>query len=221
MVHASDTVATAIIEALDWLEFGVLLVNAESRVCFVSRRAQRLVQSQELSVQGGQLRAASLSQTVMLHDLIGRYARQSGEIAPAADGNYHRLGRLMLQFAAVSPGLSLGLAGAKRLVAIFIIDPDGVADPTPQQLQLQFGLTPAEAQLACEIVKGEGLITCAKNMGISRATASTHLQRIFEKTGTRRQAQLVRVILASRPAIRAIPNRTLPFPGRHSVSRCG
>jgi DNA-binding CsgD family transcriptional regulator len=218
MADASDCVSPAIIEALDWLEYGVLLVNADNRVCFLNQRAQQLVQSQELSILGGQLRAPSVTQTMVLHDLVGRYACQNGEIASAADANYHRLGRLMLQFATVSPGFSLGMGSAKRLVAVFVIDPDRISDPTPQQLQLQFGLTPAEAQLACEIAKGEGLIACAKNIGISRATASTHLQRIFEKTGTRRQAQLVRVILASRPAIRPTPNRVLSFPSRYHAN---
>jgi DNA-binding CsgD family transcriptional regulator len=209
-MEPSDCVSPAIIEAMDWLEYGVLLVDAEARVCFINRRARDLARNQELSLVGGQLRAASLSQTMILHELIGRYARQNGDGAHAQEVACHRLGRLMLQFAAVSPGLSLGLGG-KRLVAVFVIDPESFPEPTPPQLQLQFGLTPAEAELACEIVKGEGLVTCARRIGISRATASTHLQRIFEKTGTKRQAQLVRVILGLRPAIRATPGRSLPF----------
>lgn len=208
---APDSVAPAVIEAMDLLDYGVLLVNAEARVCFVNRRAQDLVHAQELSLIGGQLRADSLGQTMVLHELIARYARQDGDGVHTREVSCHRLGRLMLQLAGVSPGLSLGL-GAKRLVAVFVIDPGRFSDPTPPQLQRQFGLTPAEAEIACEIVKGEGLVTCARRMGISRATASTHLQRIFEKTGTKRQAQLVRAILALRPAICATSERApLPF----------
>ena len=201
MPQGSDCISPAIIEALDWLEYGVVLVNADARVCFLNGRAQELVRTQELTVLGGQLRAASMPQTAYLHQLIGKHARRNGENADSDAGNYHWVGRLMLQFAAVSPGLAARLAD-ERLVAIFIVDPQGATEPTAQQLQLQFGLTPAEAELACEIAKGEGLVACAKVLRISRATASTHLQRIFEKTGTKRQAQLVRVILASRPAIR-------------------
>jgi len=206
-VETPDCVSPAIIEAMHWLEYGVLLVNAEARVCFVNRRAQDLVHTRELSLIGGQLRAGSLSQTIVLHELIACYARHNGDGAHAREVSCHRLGRLMLQFAGVSLGLS-----AKRLVAVFAIDPESFSDPTPSQLQQQFGLTPAEAEIACEIVKGEGLVTCARRMGISRATASSHLQRIFEKTGTKRQAQLVRAILALRPAIRATSERALPFP---------
>jgi DNA-binding CsgD family transcriptional regulator len=208
--EAPDFVSPAAIEAMGLLEYGVLLVDAEACVCFVNRRAQDLVRAQALSLIGGQLRAASPDQTMILHALIARYARLNGDGAHAREASCHRLGRLMLQFAGVSPVRSLGL-GAKRLVAVFVIDPESFSDPTPAQLQRQFGLTPAEAEIACEIVKGEGLVACARRMGISRATASTHLQRIFEKTGTRRQAQLVRAILTLRPAIRVTSARAHPF----------
>jgi DNA-binding CsgD family transcriptional regulator len=35
----------------------------------------------------------------------------------------------------------------------------------------------------------------AERLGISFATARTHLSRIFEKTGVHRQAELVRLVL--------------------------
>jgi DNA-binding CsgD family transcriptional regulator len=215
MDEASDCISPAIRDAMNWLGYGVLVVNADARVAFLNSRAQELLHAQELVVLGGQLRAGTLAQTTLLHELIGRYARHNGEKPHATDANYHWVGRLMLQFAPVSAPLAAQLNDA-RLVSIFVVDPDSVSDPTPQQLQLQFGLTPAEAELACEIAKGEGLIACAKALQISRATASTHLQRIFEKTGTKRQAQLVRVILGARPAIRPVPTRVVPLARHHT-----
>ena len=77
-----------------------------------------------------------------------------------------------------------------------------VAAPSGRQLRDQFGLTTAEATFALEIIQGQGLKACAKRLKISEPTARTHLQRIFEKTGTRRQAELVRLVLASRHAVR-------------------
>jgi DNA-binding CsgD family transcriptional regulator len=215
MAEASDCISLAIRDALDWLGYGVLLVNADARVAFINSRAQELVRAQELTILAGQLRAGSLAQTALLHELISRYARQNGETSLEAEGNHHWVGRLMLQFAPVSPAFTAHVS-EQRLVAIFVVDPDHAADPTPQQLQLQFGLTPAEAELAHEIAKGEGLIACAKALHISRATASTHLQRIFEKTGTKRQAQLVRVILGVRPALRPAPSRVVPLSRHHA-----
>jgi DNA-binding CsgD family transcriptional regulator len=57
-------------------------------------------------------------------------------------------------------------------------------------------LTPAEADFALEIVKGDGRAAAAARFGISVGTARTHLTHIFDKTGVRRQAELVRLLLS-------------------------
>ncbi len=75
----------------------------------------------------------------------------------------------------------------------------GKLPASPGTLERQFGLTPAEAALSLEIARGLGRSAAAKECGISVSTARTHLSRIFRKTGTHRQAELVRVIL-SHPA---------------------
>lgn len=62
-------------------------------------------------------------------------------------------------------------------------------------LQERFGLTPAEAALAIEMLKGDGRSAAANRCGISINTARTHLTRIFEKTGVNRQAELIRVVI--------------------------
>jgi DNA-binding CsgD family transcriptional regulator len=49
--------------------------------------------------------------------------------------------------------------------------------------------------LASEILKGDGRVAAARRHGITPATAKTYLSSIFEKTGTHRQAELVRLLL--------------------------
>jgi DNA-binding CsgD family transcriptional regulator len=66
-----------------------------------------------------------------------------------------------------------------------------------RRLGRHFGLTSAESALAVEILKGDGRIAAARRCGITCGTAKTHLSSIFEKTGTHRQAELVRVLLAA------------------------
>jgi DNA-binding CsgD family transcriptional regulator len=39
-------------------------------------------------------------------------------------------------------------------------------------------------------------------LGIRETTAKTHLQRIFEKTGTSRQAGLIQLLMAATPPVR-------------------
>ena len=62
-------------------------------------------------------------------------------------------------------------------------------------LQIRYGLTPAESRLALRLTTGEALRAAASALDINYETARTMLKRVFEKTGTHRQAELVIVIL--------------------------
>lgn len=60
-------------------------------------------------------------------------------------------------------------------------------------------MTNAEADVALRVMRGGGLKPISADLALSRATVNTHLQHIFDKTGTHRQAELVRVLLAIIP----------------------
>ena len=66
-------------------------------------------------------------------------------------------------------------------------------------LRCHFGLTPAEARLVLRLVAGETLRSAAVKLSISYETARTSLKKIFGKTRTCRQAELVIVILTALP----------------------
>jgi len=80
---------------------------------------------------------------------------------------------------------------------VFVADPDGEPRAAQDQLRKLYRLTPAEAAVAMAIARGEGLQAVADELGISLTTARTHLQHVFEKTETRRQAELGRLIATS------------------------
>ncbi|QND15213.1 helix-turn-helix transcriptional regulator [Rhizobium leguminosarum bv. trifolii] len=60
-----------------------------------------------------------------------------------------------------------------------------------------FGLSPAQTRLARLIVDGHDLAAAADLLGVSVNTLRTQLQRIFDKTGVRSQAALVRALLSA------------------------
>lgn len=186
-------------EALNWLEHGVLLVDRTARVRFASAVASRYLDNGRLKVANGVLRAHSAAETIALHRLI---ARCTWEDVDAGSAAACRVGE---------PPLSLLIAPLKAAAAndqdapaaiVFVLDPEQVKSPTPKQLRDQFGLTAAEAVLALAVAEGQGLRACATHLRISETTARTHLRRVFEKTGTRRQAELVRLIFATRHPVR-------------------
>ncbi|MTH79241.1 helix-turn-helix transcriptional regulator [Paracoccus aestuariivivens] len=61
-----------------------------------------------------------------------------------------------------------------------------------------YGLSKAEAVVLAKIAQGSGVVEAARQLGLSAATVKTHLQHIFDKTGVRRQADLVALVSSSR-----------------------
>jgi DNA-binding CsgD family transcriptional regulator len=57
-----------------------------------------------------------------------------------------------------------------------------------------YGLTPAEIRTLRAIIDIGGVSRAALVLGISQATVKTHLQHIFEKTGTRSQIDLIKLV---------------------------
>lgn len=199
--EASVPAVSAFVEILNNLGGGLLLVDSSGRVCFVNDRAKAMIEARQLRVLDGRLCAPSCGETVSLYRLVVDAARINGG-GPANRELCHRLGDLFVRFVPLSEEASASAGTPGRLVAIFVVDPTLFDDPDPWHIKALFGLTDTEAQFACAIATGEGLKTSAKKFGISESTARTHLHRIFEKTGTKRQAQLVRLVLATRFGVR-------------------
>jgi len=85
---------------------------------------------------------------------------------------------------------------SQRAIAIVLVsDPEREIQARVEDLRQRFGFTPAEAVFALEIIKGDGRQATADRLGITVGTARSHLSRIFDKTGVRHQAELVRLLL--------------------------
>jgi DNA-binding CsgD family transcriptional regulator len=57
-----------------------------------------------------------------------------------------------------------------------------------------FELTPADLRVMMAIIEVGGVPEVAPVLGISETTVKTHLQHVFEKTGTQRQADRVKLV---------------------------
>jgi len=71
------------------------------------------------------------------------------------------------------------------------------SDARVEQISQLFGLTPAEAKLALALSRGRSIAESAEDQGISIHTARLYSKRIYAKTDTSGQADLVRLILSS------------------------
>jgi DNA-binding CsgD family transcriptional regulator len=184
-------------EALNRLEQGALLVDGSVGVVFASQEAERLFAARDgLRVTKGVLCASSAADTALLHALIAGCARQGADA-----GGSLRLSRgpdrvpLSVQVAPLRSEAPLFSMTERAVAILFVTDPDRKTRLPIAWFQRRFGLTAAEAAFAGEIVAGAGIQAAADRLQISRSTGRTHLARIFEKTGTHRQAELVRLML--------------------------
>ncbi|WP_197373446.1 helix-turn-helix transcriptional regulator [Mycolicibacterium baixiangningiae] len=82
---------------------------------------------------------------------------------------------------------------------IVIVDPDIRPEPAKDMLRSLFGLTNGESDVALRVVRGQGLAPISEELSVSVATVKTHLQHVFDKTDTHRQAELVRLLTALLP----------------------
>ncbi|AFM17592.1 DNA-binding protein with HTH domain [Mycolicibacterium chubuense NBB4] len=87
----------------------------------------------------------------------------------------------------------------RPMALALIIDPEDEPEPDHRLLQRLYHLTRAEADIAIRVLHGAGLKEISEQLSISLPTVRTHLQHIFDKTDTHRQAELVRLLLALSP----------------------
>jgi DNA-binding CsgD family transcriptional regulator len=82
-------------------------------------------------------------------------------------------------------------------LCVFISDPEANRLVPAGRLEAAFDLTAAEARLAALLAAGDDLRSAAAKLRITYGTARARLAQIFQKTETRRQAELVRLLLAT------------------------
>jgi len=81
---------------------------------------------------------------------------------------------------------------------MLVIDPERQRPAANGVLSSMYGLTNRDTDVAAALSTGETLERTAAALGMSCETARSHLRRIFDKTGTSRQNELM-LMLARLP----------------------
>jgi DNA-binding CsgD family transcriptional regulator len=92
---------------------------------------------------------------------------------------------------------------AAASAAVFVRKSSLQAPSAMETVSKLYKLTPSELRVLLAVVEVGGGPAVAKTLGISEKTVKTHLQSLFVKTGTHRQADLVKLVAgASSPFAR-------------------
>lgn len=197
LLHETQALGLGAFAALEYLDRGALLVGSGDKVRPANQLAEAILSHGDgLMLRDGQLTCADPTETAALNRLIaqcarGIIARDDGAIQITRSAGRSPLSLQCVPFPASNwwPGFS------QQRAMIFVTDPDARMVQATERLRQRYGLTPAEARLAWEIVRGGGRKAAAASRGISVATARSQLTSIFDKTGVRRQSELVRLLL--------------------------
>jgi DNA-binding CsgD family transcriptional regulator len=88
------------------------------------------------------------------------------------------------------------VVGPESYALVFVTDTRQPARSRSAVMQQLYRLTPSEARVADRLLDGLDVRETADHLGITSETCRFHLKRIFAKTGTRRQAELIRLMLS-------------------------
>ncbi|TCR70056.1 helix-turn-helix transcriptional regulator [Bosea sp. BK604] len=91
------------------------------------------------------------------------------------------------------------VAETQSIFAIVVRDHDREIRSSIAAIKAFHGLTPSEARMLDLVCKGLDTIAASERLGIAKTTARTHLQRLFAKTGTTRQSELVHFVVSFVP----------------------
>lgn len=102
-----------------------------------------------------------------------------------------------------SAALTFASETYRAATAMFVYKASIDAPLAPEIIARTFNLTPSELRVMLAIARMGGVAETAKSLGIAETTVKSHLQRVFTKTNSSRQADLVRLVAEfSHPLIR-------------------
>ena len=202
-----DTMASV----LDALAVGVVLVDASARVVHANTSARRYFEEgTALLIEEGMLSARDARCNLDLRRAIAEatashISKTSAQPRPASGLSVVVKGSDARDLAAwvlpLGSGLRQSLMSSYAAEAAVFIRELGPAITFPAELFIRhYGITPAECRLLMALVRGMSLKDAADTCGIALPTAKSHLARLFQKTGTERQADLMRLAMSLAPA---------------------
>jgi DNA-binding CsgD family transcriptional regulator/PAS domain-containing protein len=197
---------------LSHLPFGIVLVDASSRILSLNEAAESLLAEcpGALYRKMGLFAAADPARQAGLRRLVAEACSSRDGVGPGSGGDFLidqklRGGGATTLAISVRPltGLGLRAISAQPCAAIILrqLSPELPAGFV-EEIRRVFDLTPKEANLAAGLAAGLSLKEIARDTGIRFSTARTHLERIFRKTETRQQSQLVAVLKNVQPVWR-------------------
>ncbi|MFC7449161.1 helix-turn-helix transcriptional regulator [Rhodococcus daqingensis] len=188
---------------LDVIRHGVILVGGDHLVINLNAAAERICRAGDgLCMRSGRFAAMNTAAEQELHGAIrnaltdgGSRVRRGRSLSCRRPSGVRPYVIHVLPYPRRDTDVHLG----GQMAVVLIIDPENEPEPATELLQRLYHLTRSEAEIALQVMRGVDLKQTSEELSLSLSTVRTHLQHVFDKTDTHRQAELVRVLIALCP----------------------
>ncbi|WP_444999256.1 response regulator [Halomonas mongoliensis] len=195
---ASDRALEGVTRALDLVAPGMLLLTHCGEVLFANRAARALADESNGLRLGETLSATRPGQAQRLRRALNAVMDANNR---SDEVECLRLPRQGERRDLLIIACSLNPPPQEPAAVVLISDPEQRSHIPQQVLARLFGLTPTEARIALALAEGRRSEEVAAQMSISPTTVAFHLRNLFQKTDTRRQSELIAVILTGAMAV--------------------
>jgi len=191
--------AAGFADAFDGLGAGMFMVDATGRIVHANAAGHAMLAAGEpLRAAGDRLTAGDPTADQALLDIFT--AAGSGDTAigikgiavplAASDG-----GRHVAHVLPLTSGARRRAGASYAAAAALFVHKAALTTPSPPEaIAKSYRLTPSELRVLLAIVEVGGSPEVAEALGVAESTVKFHLKRLFDKTGTRRQADLVKLV---------------------------
>ena len=182
--------------ALNLFATGVLLLDKVGQVIALNHYVEELIGANDgLDVVAGRLQAAHSDEAIELRRLVHEAVTtgEGGAMLLSRPSDKRPITVVVASFRNTPTNYGRHSATA----AMFVADPEFEVRGIAEALRSLYSLTHAEARLAEVLVNGHSLDQIADLLGITKETVRWQIKHVFAKTGTNRQADLIRLLLTT------------------------
>lgn len=200
-LSAATAEREALSAAIEHVVHGVVLLDRQAEISFANSVARELLaEGDAIALKRGAIMAAGPCKGPSLTKLIDAAlrtslpgARPTGGLTSIERASGHPITVRVVPL----PNGYRAAATQRAAVALFVVDQEKHHLLDQDELRKVYDLSPAEARLAVRIANGLTLDQIAQEIhGPGKETLRTQLRAVFRKTQTRRQAELMHVLLS-------------------------
>lgn len=192
LVNQLRSSMTSTLSTLAVVGSGAVLLDRHGRILELNPLAEEILTSGCLRIFDGRLRADGAGGAdafyCLLHACLTRPDHAGGKVELVG-----ACGSVSVHCAPFAGSVAFP-APQRPAVIVILTDPQQQFRHRLREVQARYGLTQAEAELAEAVFRAGNRKTAAALRGVTDATARAQLSSIFDKTGVRRQTDLIRLL---------------------------